>query len=192
MDILNRALELTPDDHPLYIKERRSVLRRVIPISYADDLLQLTSSIVSMQTQADTVSAFCAVFGIRININKLKFILVQWGKEKAQSDDRHISLCKLREEKVQVPVVTEGTFEHVGITHDISQDTTTQFRITKDKLRNSCATILAKRQYRTGDRILAINMVIVPQVLYPARNIGWSKNQILQLEKYSLPHTDRF
>ena len=34
-----------------------------------------------------------------------------------------------------------------------------------------------------GDRILAINMVIVPQVLYPARNIGWSKNQILQLER---------
>jgi hypothetical protein len=26
-------------------------------------------------------------------------------------------------------------------------------------------------------------MVIVPQVLYPARNIGWSKNQILQLER---------
>ena len=99
MDILHRALELTPDDQPLYIKERRSILRRVIPISYADDLLQITSSIKSMQAQADTVSAFCIVFGIRININKLKFILVQWGKEKVQSKDTHISFRKLRKKK---------------------------------------------------------------------------------------------
>jgi hypothetical protein len=183
MDILHRALELTSDDYPLYIKERRSVLRRVIPISYADDLLQITSGIKSMQAQADTVSAFCTVFGIRININKLKFMLVHWGREKAVTDESHIHIRTLRGENVSVPVATDGTFEHVGITHDISQDTTTQFRITKEKLRNACATIIAKRQYRMGDRILAINMVIIPQVLYPARNIGWSQNQILQLER---------
>ena len=92
MDILLCALD-SVDQDIFRIKGAIDIISAECnSVAYADDLQSVAASKAALQKKANIVSAFSITFRIKINLTKLRTLMVQFGLEATEEDDPTITV----------------------------------------------------------------------------------------------------
>jgi len=114
-DILLTALSLTDtQDYPHL--QLNDALTDTKPNAYVDDLNSVSSTLEGLQAKANVVSAFCCFFGIALNTKKFRAFHVNWGNHHGQATSTSIDIHLSGWSPVSVPLATDGSITHLGIT----------------------------------------------------------------------------
>jgi len=92
IDILHRALELNQQAKRFEIRTLDGLMHYITPITFADDLRNHTKNAEELQEQANIICAFCGVFGIRLNTDKTKMFINNYGNEQDTTNTTNIIL----------------------------------------------------------------------------------------------------
>jgi hypothetical protein len=115
-DILLRALT---------IKRCHTTDTSTQAIAYADDLLSVSSTLDSLQQQADLVAAFAAIF--KLDQAHTKFRAYKFSYHRTHAQQQTGPLLILRVDNANIPLRQAGTLTHLGSQYDLDPKEQSQY-----------------------------------------------------------------
>ena len=128
--------------------------------AYADDTVSVSATFRAMQAKADIVSAFCIVFGLAINADKLRLFHFNYSaQDPTREDPPDLIIHGPGWTPHAVPIKQHGAIKHLGVHIDGNGDqlSTTQLDLTSARLKRECNIIAASRAPAT-DKALALKV----------------------------------
>ena len=125
-DILLRALRL---------QQERTFKEHGYFSFIADDLVSLGTSTYSIQQQADIVSAFSLIFGLDLASKKFRAYIFSFGEPSSVLRNRTICIHGPGWTPEEVAFRTQGPVKVLGVHLDMDLSGSSQFAITKQRLR---------------------------------------------------------
>jgi hypothetical protein len=147
MDILLVALEEVQDG--LFYTAATFQHKTSGENAFADDMISTTSRHKSLQDKADIVSAFAAIFGMEIRVDKLRLMHFDFSAEQPGIPDPPPLIIHSLDPitgwtPVEAPISTEGDIKHLGVIHCPHGDYNAQFNATLEMIESEC-TVIATR-----------------------------------------------
>ena len=149
-------------------------------VAFADDLVSVQGDLQSLQEKADLVSAFCVWSGLTLAVDKFRAFAINWGNENIDMGTDIVIHTK-GWVPMTVPLKTNGSLKHLGVTWDMELGNDTQRNQLENYLSEALAYIVARRA-STQCKILAITKCVIPKILYVCKFMGWTLAQYDHLE----------
>ena len=109
----------------VYIQRRHITDPATQAIAYADDLLSVSSTITSLQQQADLVAAFAAIF--ELDLAHTKFRAYEFPYHRTHAQQPATPPVTLRVNNVDIPLRQTGTLTYLGSQYDLDPKEQSQF-----------------------------------------------------------------
>ena len=137
MDILLCALD-TEEQDIFKVKGPHDIIHSdSTSIAYADDMQSIAASREALQKKADIVSAFSITFRIKINLTKLRTLLVQHGLETAVEKNPTIIVHTEGWEPNTISLKKDNNFKALGIKHSQDNDCKQHFNDLRNILKRT-------------------------------------------------------
>jgi len=143
-DPLAWTLSLNPDPDLHQPAGPQTLLNRAL--IYADDLLTASASLRHLQTQADIVTAFAAIFGIELAVNKLHGIHLDYRPQTApRLPPPIIHLHQVADQPHPLPLQLHKPtdkpskhFRYLGLHLDTNNSSSTQLNHLRNRVQRAC------------------------------------------------------
>jgi hypothetical protein len=178
-DILLDALEEVGGE--TYTQSTRGINSKASDSAYADDLFTKKARMAALQQQADVISAFCIVFGIRLSLAKFRSFVLTWGNERRLED------CTLQIHEAgwvprSVEVLRDGTITYLGVQIDMELSNKTALAASTEVLEVAC-TRIAGRCGTAESKALVVRKSIMEKIAYGGKFMSWSLKEFESLDK---------
>ena len=172
MDILLCALDTAEKDIYKIKGQHDTIDSDCNSIAYADDMQSITASKEALQKKANIVSAFSITFRIKINLSKLRTLLVQHGLEAEQEDNPTIAVHTEGWIPNIVSLRKDSNFKALGIKHSEHNDGQEHFQELRAMLQRTCM-IIAKKRASPAAKLMALNSSVIPAAIYKGLYAPW-------------------
>ena len=184
MDILLVALEEVKDG--LFYTADTFQHQATGENAFADDMISTTSRHKSLQDKADIVSAFAAIFGMEIRVDKLRLMHYDFSAEEPGiADPLPLILHSLDPTTgwtpVEAPISIEGNIKHLGVIHCPHGDYNQQFEATEEMIQSE-SKIIATRRAPKHTKIMTLRLRTFNRAKYAAKFCSWRLEQYKELE----------
>ena len=186
IDILLRALEAhrSRNPHSAGIPVRSSDgLHTVSDLTYADDIISLSVSLLGLQHLANLVSLFANIFGLSISLKKLRAFYGHYSEITPAEKNPCITIYDHHWTAHVVPLRAEGTIKHLGFLHDLHGNATEQLHSTKLLVKTSINQLRQKLYLSPEAHSLALSYRLYGQLAYHIIHSSWNLAQLEALEQ---------
>ena len=172
IDPLSRLLNLKGDGYNM--NPRGQVTEKVGHLLYMDDLKLYASNDNMLTNQLKIVKKFSTDITMKFGLDKCATVSIEKGKFKKKDgfDIQDLSIRTLQEDE---------TYKYLGIEETNQIDHAKMRKMHKDSYIKALKMIL-KTKLSAKNKILAINMMIIPKIQYSFGIIEWPQHQINQID----------
>ena len=189
LDVLLRALHAI--DPTLFLTRTETTLTPVEDTAYADDLFSISARREGIQANADVVSAFTIIFGLKIALHKLRTFAKCWGEEPSNHTNGDYELIvhdgdwtphTIPVHYFEDDLDNYSVFKFLGVHIDVNNRYRKQLRVTKGIIQDTCEA--ATYRQASAETITSV-MLISPfrKASFPGKYCPWSKKDLMELDK---------
>ena len=179
-DILLRALQMV-DDSPAFFQYTTGIPFEGKDSAYADDLATLSGSQMGLQRKMEIVSAFATIFGLIINIKKLRLL----GTAPHSCTVHTYTTTWLDDvaQWTQLPLRVDvvGHVRYLGFEIDIDPDHQTQFTMARTMAKKIVA-VISSRMASPDLKYIVARTSTMAKLAYPLRFSSWPLSHYRKLD----------
>jgi Reverse transcriptase (RNA-dependent DNA polymerase) len=170
-DILLRALT---------IQRRHNKDPSTQAIAYADDLLSISSTIASLQQQADLVAAFAAIF--ELDLAHTKFRAYEFSYHRTHAHQPPTLPLILRVNNADIPLRQTGTLTYLGSQYDLDPKGQSQYDHHQLQLDRHLHAI-RHRPAPINSKIYVLQNALIPRLTYTSQFVPPTPLQLEAMDK---------
>jgi hypothetical protein len=178
-DILLDALEEVKGD--TFTQSTRGTNSKAGESAYADDLLTKKALMTALQLQADVISTFCIIFGLRLSLAKFRSFALTWGNAR-RLEDYTLMIHETGWTPRPVAVLRDGTITYLGVQIDMELSNTTALASSGQVLSDACTRIVG-RCGTAESKALVVRKSIMEKVAYGGKFMSWSLKEYESQDK---------
>ena len=137
----------------------------------------MAASKAALQKKANIVSAFSIAFRIKINLTKLRTLMMQFGLEATVEDDPTIIVYTEGWTPNIIHLRKDTSFKCLGIKHSENNDGKEHFKDLQTFIRRSCA-IIEKKRASPAAKLMALHASVYPAAIYKGVYAPWTLKNI--------------
>ena len=173
IDPLSRLLNLKKDGYNMNPRGDKNI-QKVGHLLYMDDLKLYASSDIMLKNQLNTVKEFSTDITMKFGLDKCATVSLEKGKFKKREgfDLQDMSIRTLEENE---------TYKYLGIEENNQIDHAKMRKMHRDCYTNALKLVL-KSKLSAKNKILCINMMIIPKIQYSFGIIDWPQFEINKID----------
>jgi len=154
-------------------------------IVYVDDAISVTGSFEALQAKADVMSAFAMVINIELSLKKLRTFAVQWGNDGRPEHKNltvHVRQKACGWSPVDVPLLGDGEFTHLGVTYNMDLRNSTLFKKAEATIEKLGTRVVLSRMSPDTKRMVFESCIFM-KVAYYAKFSPWDLAEFRRLDQ---------
>ena len=164
----------------LTIQRRHNTDPSTQSIAYADDLLSVSSTIASLQKQADLVAAFAAIF--ELDLAHTKFRAYKFPYHRTHAQQPPTPPLTLRINNADISLRQTGTLTYLGSQYDLDPKGQSQFDHHQLQLDRHLHAI-RHRPAPINSKIYVLRSALIPRLTYTSQFVPPTPAQLATMDK---------